>query len=593
MHGNESTVDSVDIQRELRSMHSQKPSAVKFSAKAMTGKMQPTPPRQGKRGESNNHSGVGIGDEESTNKVGSDNKFGRRHRSRFSGNRAGRRRSGREEGTEDRAADEESAFRERNGEREDEGSWSSDEDEDNRPGAVRVSGIYGRDDDDASGGFSAAYATSSTPTAAGHDEEDVAVATTFATSVENQGRGHEEGGESLPVAMEAEIVELPPLVTATEHKESGIYEIVSKNSKYRFLLCTVVLFVVAAIGTAVGVVLAFSTNGSRSGGSGLGTYDEERQVELDILSNMGYSYTWSSGTGFLSYQPYSKSRRDFITHNVSSLVECARICRNATSISGSYNRDGEHACSCIFRFVCLEPCIVTTSGIDDGREEEEVVENPYNNAIFLAGGIEFSSRPKSDLRSCDKSYCDDDFFGVEEETFCDSVSYNQTHCDAKLNAGETSNVWNNTPTTSKEGEEATVVAPVLREDFSQYGYDYTWDARDGWFVVPPELIGNDRTKQDNYEIGVVSAGDCAEFCGNQAALGGIWNSIAEVCTCSYILSCTEPCISTERGVTFATRPRSDFQKCEKSMCDPEYYFDEWSDWCLDEAGYDPANATCP
>ena len=577
-----------------------KPSAVR-GAKAMTEKMQPPPPRQGKLGGNNNHRGVGVGDEESTNKVGSDNKFGRRHRSRFSGNRASRRRNGREEGTEDRAACEKTEFRERNCEREDEGSWSSDEDD--RPGAVRVPGLYGSDNDDPCDGFTAAHPTSTTLTAGGHDEEDTIPTSSFSpptsTAAENRRREEEEGGGGssdlhLPVAMEAEIVELPPLVTATEHKESGIYEIVSKNSKYRFLLCTVVLFVVAAIGTAVGVVLAFSKNGGRSFGSGLGAYDEERQIELDILNNMGYSYTWSSDTGFLSYQPYSQSHRDIKTHNVSSLVECARICRNATSISGSYNRDGEHACSCIFRIVCLEPCIVTTSGINDGREGGGyAVEYPSNNAMALSGGIEFSSRPKSDLRSCDKSYCDDDYFGVEEEAFCDSVSYNQTQCDARLNAGETSNVLNNSTTSSAGGEETKVIAPIVMEDFSQYGYDYTWDAQEGWFVVPPELIGNDRTKQDNYQIGVVSAGDCAEFCGDQSALGGMWSSIAEVCTCSYILSCTEPCISTERGVTFAKRPLSDFEKCEKSLCDPEYYFDEWSDWCLNQAGYDPANATCP
>ena len=128
--------------------------------------------------------------------------------------------------------------------------------------------------------------------------------------------------------------------------------------------------------------------------------------------------------------------------------------------------------------------------------------------------------------------------------------------------------------------------------FEDYGYDYTWDSQDGWFVVPPEII-TDRAQVDNYQMGTPSAGDCAQFCGEQGAKGGKWDSITEVCTCSYILSCFEPCINNERGVTFSTQPISNFQKCPKSLCDPDYYFNEWTDWCLNGAMYNPDNATCP
>ena len=162
------------------------------------------------------------------------------------------------------------------------------------------------------------------------------------------------------------------------------------------------------------------------------------------------------------------------------------------------------------------------------------------------------------------------FADSNNSEYCSTMNYDEEACELKI---------------SNNGG-------IVRGDFSRHGYQHTWSAIDAWLFVPPEDLFRPGPK-DNYALAIPSASDCARFCSNQDAKGGIWNSTAEACTCHYYLVCFEPCIDNEVGVTFAVKPYSDFDVCEKSLCDPDCYFDVWEDWCINTGLYNPANATCP
>jgi len=115
------------------------------------------------------------------------------------------------------------------------------------------------------------------------------------------------------------------------------------------------------------------------------------------------------------------------------------------------------------------------------------------------------------------------------------------------------------------------------------GYDYSWSSAKGWLVMPPvsevelvETVGN-------------SIQFCAFQCHASGKDGGRYEMDTQDCYCFQDLTqaCLEPCAGLRNNaVEFASRPSSDFEMCEKSVCD--HYSEENEEFCSDpQMKWDP------
>ena len=222
----------------------------------------------------------------------------------------------------------------------------SDHEED-QPGAVCVTGL--EDSSDFTIAVTAASNSNNVPGELLLDVETPTHDTSRDLTVTPSGSSGSLHDDELPVALEAETVEKPPLVSAIEHKESGVYDILKQSPKHWCDLFIIIFILIAPIATAVGIGLAVwatsttkpnNNNGNNTNNNNNKYGNIATDAELAFLRNKGYVYTWESSKGFLTTNPDSATSywdRNFITQNVTSLQECGTICRNATSISGAWN----------------------------------------------------------------------------------------------------------------------------------------------------------------------------------------------------------------------------------------------------------------
>mmetsp|Transcript_28431 Transcript_28431/g.57973 ORF Transcript_28431/g.57973 Transcript_28431/m.57973 type:complete len:574 (+) Transcript_28431:259-1980(+) len=122
-----------------------------------------------------------------------------------------------------------------------------------------------------------------------------------------------------------------------------------------------------------------------------------------------YRYSTDSFMGFQNYPPgFGEDQLTFnSTDGVTNAEACAAKCHEKDASSGSWNPKRE-TCWCYFsqEEICLEPCL------------REV-------------GVEFSSTSFSDLRYCEKSFCDEDWYYNAE--YCDvEKGFDSVSCDAKI-----------------------------------------------------------------------------------------------------------------------------------------------------------------
>ena len=152
-------------------------------------------------------------------------------------------------------------------------------------------------------------------------------------------------------------------------------------------------------------------------------------------------------------------------------------------------------------------------------------------------------------------------------------------------------------TTIPSGRAAASVAPASSSaeeipSLSEYGFDHSWSASEGWFLFPPYFDGDPGT----VFAGVESAPRCAEMCSEVGpSVGGEYEGETGDCYCYSRIDCLEPCAGLMRTegekkavtVEFAIRPLSDFPFCHKSVC--EYFYESNREYCDDPGvGYDEA-----
>ena len=261
------------------------------------------------------------------------------------------------------------------------------------------------------------------------------------------------------------------------------------------------------------------------------------------LSKYGYDFSWSAAQGWFFPFPGVAGNDYVVTENVDEVEACAEICFEMDGMDGGKYELNTKKCFCYDNLYCLEPCV-----------------DLNDNAV------EFSNRPLSDFGTCEKSFCDSDYFGDIFPDYCrDSGNgWDPAACSALISASE--------PAT-----------PPSDASLSKYGYGYKWYASQGWFYYPPGVDKKDVVTEDITDVEA-----CAEICskmGNMA--GGEYDILEKQCWCYDNLYCLEPCAGlNDQSVEFSTRPLSDFGTCDKSFCDAFYV--NWKDYCDDPGtGWDP------
>lgn len=259
-----------------------------------------------------------------------------------------------------------------------------------------------------------------------------------------------------------------------------------------------------------------------------------RAQELPDLSSFGFPYSLNASEGWYLHPPSVLNENPNFSYTVSfefytTVESCAQKCSEESASAGGWNSNSE-TCFCYYEIgvACLEPCVAET-------------------------GIEFSTQPYSSAPLCEKSFCDEDFFGGDFRDYCDDdIQFDAAACDARL-----------------------AIIQAEEPDLSEYGYSNILNAADGWYFQPP---GVDQTFSD-YE-GVLSVASCAAKCLEENAPAGGWNSLDRICFCYFNLDtqCLEPCVE-ETGIEFSTQPYSAEQYCEKSFCDEEYFYTDAQEYC--------------
>ena len=313
------------------------------------------------------------------------------------------------------------------------------------------------------------------------------------------------------------------------------------------------------------------------------------------LSEQGFDYSWYASSGWF-FLPPGSGGSERMTLNVLSVDFCASLCSFTTADDGSIFEGGEYdtdsgSCWCYDTLVCLEGC----AGL--------------NNRT-----VEFSrTRPPEDFDLCDRSFCD--YYGETYGEYCadEGNGYDADDCAAKIEASgamatvtatTTTTTTTSTTTTTTSSTTTSSTAIILpappSPDLSQFGYDQSWPASEGWFVIPPGSSAPDAVHTKS----VATPEECARICSETSAEGGEYdNGGGGSCNCYARLECLEPCAgiqAEDRGgggwggetgrrgrIEFASRPRESFEVCPRSFCDEEYYYEDYVDYCNDPGtGYD-------
>jgi len=191
----------------------------------------------------------------------------------------------------------------------------------------------------------------------------------------------------------------------------------------------------------------------------------------------------------------------------------------------------------------------------------------------------------SDLSYCEKSLCDDEWYYADYQEYCDvEMGFDSAACEAKiatLNQGSTSSTTTTAPPQKPGTDDGQL------DDFSMYGYPYSMDAAEGYQTFPPGF-GEDQ-QYFNATNGVIDSRSCAVKCQELDASSGAWNPRWESCWCyfSQLEICKEPCLE-EVGVEFSRTPLTDLSYCEKSLCDSEWYYADYQDYCDVDMSFDSA-----
>ena len=227
---------------------------------------------------------------------------------------------------------------------------------------------------------------------------------------------------------------------------------------------------------------------------------------------------------------------ELLTEDVDDIEACAEICSRDKSYTGGEFDVENNNCFCYKELICLEPCV----DLNDGA-------------------VEFAMRPLSDFDTCPQSFCE--YFAEDEDhkEFCadPETKWIPAKCEAKLNA-------------------LGGITFPFDESLSSYGYDHSWSSAKGWFFYPPGAEGEDNV----VSLKVSSLTFCAQICNSEGSAGGKYELDTNQCHCYENVYCLEPCVGLlDNSVEFATRPRSDFEMCEKSFCN--YYSEDNTDFCSD------------
>ncbi len=270
------------------------------------------------------------------------------------------------------------------------------------------------------------------------------------------------------------------------------------------------------------------------------------------MSQYGYPYSHDASGGFLTFPPEADPTGSSFAYfdpadNVTSIESCAARCSSLDANAGAWN-SRDDACWCYFvelGMYCITPCV------------QEV-------------GIDFSKEDFNSIGYCDKSFCDEEWY--YDPAYCDDVlNYDSFACDPKIASLSSG---------TDDGQ---------LDDFSLYGYPYSMDSAEGYQSFPPGF-GEDQ-QYFNSTDGVTDAPSCAAKCQEIDASSGAWNPKWETCWCyfSQVEICKEPCLE-EVGVEFSRTPLSDLSYCEKSLCDPEWYYNDYQEYCDVDMGFD--SVTC-
>lgn len=150
-----------------------------------------------------------------------------------------------------------------------------------------------------------------------------------------------------------------------------------------------------------------------------------RPTYMPDLSSFGYNYTGSLWTDSMwYYPPGSPGCYDQLELITASVEECAAKCSKEGAWHGEFWAWGGNQCYCNFDKVdiCKEPCL-------------EKVDQ----------GFSFSTIPAEDIKYCEGSYCDKDWFYNGCEEFCDNLAaHDDTNYDKKKSCK--SNAQENEPT---------------------------------------------------------------------------------------------------------------------------------------------------
>ncbi|KAL7465876.1 hypothetical protein ACHAXS_006179, partial [Conticribra weissflogii] len=272
------------------------------------------------------------------------------------------------------------------------------------------------------------------------------------------------------------------------------------------------------------------------------------------LTAYGYPYAQNASNGFIIFpreaDPFGLNALFLDSNsNITSVESCAARCSSILAKAGAWNTR-EEGCWCYFVEIgmyCKEPCVQ-----DDG--------------------IEFSIENFNDIGFCPKSYCDYEWY--YDPVYCDEVkSFDSWACDNKISA-------------LGEGDFATFgTESDEMKNFSSYGYPYYMNSSQGFQTYPPNF-GQDQLFFGSAE-GINNAQQCAAKCQELDASSGAW--ISQWCWCyfSQVEICKEPCL-VEYGVEFSRYPIEDLRYCKKSICDEEWFYVDYQQYCDVTHNFDSA-----
>ncbi|KAL9185964.1 hypothetical protein ACHAXT_003741 [Thalassiosira profunda] len=172
---------------------------------------------------------------------------------------------------------------------------------------------------------------------------------------------------------------------------------------------------------------------------------------------------------------------------------------------------------------------------------------------------------------------------------CAAVAQNATTTGPTVGESAVAEVLSAGPTTASTPAplpaEGPTSAPVALADidFNAYGYPHVHIAAGstGWVTWHVDAASDSSTHDE-----FTSAQECAAQCQVENATSGAWSGKYQYCWC-YFLDvadlCREPCVE-EDYVDFGPAPIEEMGYCEKSVCDPEWFYSE--EYCDVNVGFD-------